>query len=53
MRVTSLKYEKKVNLGNYEHEAVGIELALGDEDKALEALENAKKFVEIGLKGAK
>jgi len=50
MRVTVLRYEKKFNLGNYESETVGIELALSEDEKASTALVHAKAFVEQGAK---
>ena len=50
MRVTVLSYEKKFNLGNYESETVGIELALAEGEQASVALAHAKAFVENGVK---
>ena len=48
MRATTIKYEKKINLGNYEGETISIELALGEEDRAADALAAAKQFVLNG-----
>lgn len=48
MRAVTIKYEKKINLGNYEGETISIELALGENDKAGDALRAAKQFVEQG-----
>ena len=50
MRVTMLRYEKKFNLGNYEAETVGIEIALAEGELASVALAHAKRFVEQGIK---
>ena len=46
MRAMPVRYEKKFNLGNYESEAVGIELALDVGERASDALALAKQFVE-------
>lgn len=48
MRATTIKYEKKINLGNYEGETISIELALGENDKADDALRAAQQFVVNG-----
>ena len=46
MRCTTIRYEKTINLGNYESEKIAIELALGENDQAQLAIEKAKQFVE-------
>jgi hypothetical protein len=46
MRVVNLTYERTFNLGNYQSEKIGVEVALDSNDNANEALERAKKFVE-------
>lgn len=48
MRAVKVKYEKKFNLGNYETEAVGVELELNEGEKASDALALAKLFVNKG-----
>ena len=50
MRATTIRYERKFNLGNYEGETISIELALSEEDKAADALAMAKQFVMKGQK---
>ncbi|MCU6767360.1 hypothetical protein OCV73_00085 [Barnesiella propionica] len=46
MKATKIYYQKCFNLGNYQNEVVGIELEIEEGEKALEALEKAKTFVE-------
>lgn len=45
MKATKIIYKKLFNLGNYQHEEVGIELEVEQGENAYEVLENAKKFV--------
>ena len=46
MRATKIYYQKCFNLGNYQNEVVGIELEIGEDEKAADVLEKAKQFVE-------
>lgn len=46
MKATKIYYQKCFNLGNYQNEVVGIELEVGDGEKAVDVLEKAKQFVE-------
>lgn len=48
MRMVSLSYERTFNLGNYQSEKIGCELALDSNDNPNEALARAKAFVEKG-----
>ena len=48
MRAVKIKYEKKFNIGDYQSEAVGIELELNEGEKASDALALAKAFVHQG-----
>jgi len=49
MKVTKIKYEKLVNLGNYEHEKMGIEIELDEKDSPHKAIKRAKAFLEKEL----
>lgn len=49
MRVESVRYERLVNLGNYENQRVGVTVILEPEDTPSEALRRAKAFVEKSL----
>lgn len=46
MKATKIYYQKCFNLGNYQNEVVGIELEIGEGEKATDVLEKAKQFVE-------
>lgn len=46
MKATKVNYEKTFNLGNYQNEVIGIEIELAEGEKASEAIEKAKRFVE-------
>ena len=46
MKATKIYYQKCFNLGNYQNEVVGIELEVGDGEKAVDVLEKAKQFVD-------
>lgn len=46
MKVTELKYEAVINLGNYESERVGVTVALEDGDKPVEILQDMIKFAK-------
>ena len=46
MKATKIYYQKCFNLGNYQNEVVGIELEVGDGEKAIDVLEKAKQFVD-------
>ncbi len=48
MQVVSIKYEKTINLGDYQSEKIGLEIALDSMDKPGEALQRAKQFVAAG-----
>jgi hypothetical protein len=45
VKALSIKYERVVNLGNYESERIAIELAIEKGDTAEAALSAAKRFV--------
>ena len=46
MKCKTVKYQKCFNLGNYENEVIGVELEVGENEKAEFVLEQAKIFVE-------
>lgn len=46
MKATKIYYQKCFNIGNYQNEVVGIELEVGEGEKAVDVLERAKQFVE-------
>lgn len=46
MKATKVIYEKTFNLGNYQNEVIGIEIELAEGEKASEAMDMAKRFVE-------
>lgn len=46
MKATKIYYQKCFNLGNFQNEVVGIELAVEEGEKAVDVLEKAKQFVE-------
>ena len=46
MKVSSIRFERLTNLGNFENEKIGIEVLLEDGDTAKGALERARLFVE-------
>lgn len=50
MHVSLIKYEKKKNLGNYEHEVVHVEVVLQEGESAATALSRAKTTVEEALR---
>jgi len=45
MKVTSVSYTRKFNLGNYESEEIGLVLELEDGEKFSEAMIQARKAV--------
>jgi len=49
MKVTMVKYEKLKNLGNFQHEKVGIEVVLEETESPHFALKRAKDFVNNEL----
>jgi len=49
MRVESVRYEKLVNLGNYQNQKVGVTVVLEPDESPSEALRRAKAFVEKSL----
>jgi hypothetical protein len=46
VKVKNVLYEKLVNTGNFSHEKYGIVVELSPNDKAQDAFNLAKKFVE-------
>lgn len=46
MKASKVIYEKTFNLGNYQNEVIGIEIELAEGEKASEAMDMAKRFVE-------
>lgn len=46
MKATKVIYEKTFNLGNYQNEVIGIEIEPAEGEKASEAMDMAKRFVE-------
>lgn len=49
MRVSVVRYEKLKNLGNYEHERVGVEVELESGETPNDALKRAQAFVARAL----
>jgi len=45
MKATKVYYQKTFDLGNYSNEKIGVEIELDLDEKAEEALKNAKVFV--------
>jgi len=45
MKATEVKYVKRFNLGNYEHEEIGVTVALDEDDSATEAIKELKELV--------
>ena len=45
MKATKIYYQKCFNLGDYQNEVIGIELAIEDGEKAADALLRARNFV--------
>ena len=43
MKATKIYYQKCFNLGNYQNEVVGIELEVGEGEKASDKLSNLSK----------
>lgn len=50
MYVESIKYEKLVNTGNYEHEKIGVSVALEEGESVYDALKRARAFVQAALR---
>ncbi len=46
MKVTKVMYNKVFSLGNYENEKIGVEIEVGENENPVEALFEAKKYVE-------
>lgn len=46
MKIKNVIYHKVFSLGNYENEKIGIELELGEDENPIDALFEAKKYVE-------
>jgi len=53
MRASKITYAKLVNLGNYEHERFEVEIELNKNEKASDAMDVAKKFIENQIKLSK
>lgn len=49
MKAKTIKYERVINLGNYESERIGIEIELEGGERAAAALDLAKKFVSSNV----
>jgi hypothetical protein len=49
MKIDRIEYKKLVNMGNFEHESLGISIALDDGDNPHEAVKRAKAFVNLEL----
>ena len=47
MKAKKIIYEKLVNLGNYQHEKIGIEIEIEAGETASEVLAKARLFVDI------
>jgi SLT domain-containing protein len=45
MKATKITYKKLFNLGNYQHEEIGIELEIEKGETAAQVLAKAKQFV--------
>ncbi len=45
MKATEIKYARRINLGNYEHEEVAITAVLDEDDSAVEGIGELKKMV--------
>lgn len=46
MKVKNVVYNKVFSLGNYENEKIGVEIEVGEGENPVEALFEAKKYVE-------
>ena len=46
MKATKIYYKKLFNLGNFSNEEIGIEIEIEPGEKAIDALNNARNFVE-------
>lgn len=49
MKVTVVRYEKLVNLGNFSNQKLGVEVQLEDGETPHDAVKRAKAFVEKNL----
>lgn len=47
MKVTSIRYERLCNLGDYNHEKVSIEIQLAEGESANEAIIKLRKWCEV------
>jgi hypothetical protein len=50
MHVSSIRYGRKINTGNYQSLDLSIEVALEEGDSPTEAFEKARKLVEFEAK---
>lgn len=46
MHIQTINYQKTYNLGNYQSERIGVEIALNAGDNAKDALDSARELVE-------
>lgn len=49
MRVSSVKYEKLISLGNYENQKIGVVVELEPDESPAEGLRRARAFVEASV----
>ena len=47
MSVTTLKYDRRFNLGDYEYETVELTIELSEGERAQDALNLMRKFTEM------
>ncbi|MEM3091514.1 MAG: hypothetical protein QXD05_00050 [Candidatus Pacearchaeota archaeon] len=52
MKVKTVSYSKLFNLGNFEHEKIGCEVELEENENPIDVLSKAKAFVELSSKDA-
>lgn len=52
MKAKKIIYEKLVNLGNYQHEKIGIEIEIQEGETASDVLAKARLFVDISTDNA-
>lgn len=50
MKILTVEYSRVFSLGNFENEKIGVVVEVGKADKPQEALNEAKKFVELSSK---
>lgn len=52
MKATEIKYLKRFNLGDYQHEEFGVTLSIDEDANPVEALKEAKAMVHAAQEGA-